>query len=512
MRKPRAIQADIDALEAKGQTLYEELEALEAIDEPTPGQIARASRTMNASENNINELTALREELGRAKADEERRREAVRAKAFDGRNVESGDGATPSRYLGGRGPDVVQRNNIRPWGVNGDYPSHGAELVRHAQAAVEQVTEDYDHEINRARYLRKLETAGGNNQDRDLTAQWVLASSDPLYRSAFEKILTNPTHGLQLLDHDEVRAFQRAELARAALSLTDANGGYLIPFTLDANVVLTNAGIIDPIRQIATIKTIATDTWNGVTSAGVQAEWLGESAEAADATPTFGQPTITPKKAAAWVYGSYEVLADSGFANELSMLLADAKARLEGAAFATGNSGATRPRGIVAAVAAVTASIVTAAATNTFAIGDVYNTADALRPRDASEASWIANKKIYSLVRRFDTSGGGSFWANLGMGRPRMLLDQPAYECSTMTGAVATSANVLLAGNFKQYYVVDRVGMSIMYEPMVKSTGNGRPTGQAGWFSFFRVGADVVDPDAFRLLQLGTTATATALA
>jgi HK97 family phage major capsid protein len=299
---------------------------------------------------------------------------------------------------------------------------------------------------------------------------------------------------------------------RAAMSLTDANGGYLVPFTLDPTVILTNAGVANPFRAISTIKTIATDSWNGVTSAGVSAEWTAEGVEAADATPTFGQPTITPKKADAWVFGSYEVLADSGFASELGRLLADAKDRLEAAAFATANTGATIPRGVVAAVAAVTASIVTAAATNAFAVGDVYNTSDALRPRDAAQASWVGNKKIFSLTRRFDTAGGSAFWANLGMGVPNQLLGQPVYEASAMTGVVSTGANILLAGNFAEYYIVDRVGMSVIYDPMVKSTGNGRPTGQGGWYAFWRVGADAVDPSAFRLLQLNQVAAATALA
>jgi HK97 family phage major capsid protein len=296
------------------------------------------------------------------------------------------------------------------------------------------------------------------------------------------------------------------------MSLTDANGGYLVPFTLDPTIILTNAGAANPFRQISTIKTIATDTWNGVTSAGVSAEWTAEGVEAADATPTVGQPTITPKKADAWVFGSYEVLADSGFASELGRLLADAKDRLEAAAFATANTGATIPRGVVAAVAAVTASIVTSATTNAFVVGDVYNTSDALRPRDAAQASWAANKKIYSKIRQFDTSGGGAFWANLGMGVPNLLLGQPQYEASSMASVITTGANILLAGNFAEFYIVDRVGMSVIYDPMVKSTGNGRPTGQGGWYAFWRVGSDVVDASAFRLLQLNQVAAATALA
>lgn len=400
-----------------------------------------------------------------------------------------------------RGPEIMRRTE--PFETTeelkrslwGHGPFNEVDTISRALAAVERAPRHLD---DRAReHLTNLVEL--DNRHAPLIARHMLLTGSDDYHEQFQQYIKS-------------RGTYVGEALRAAMSLTDANGGYLVPFTLDPTIILTNAGIAGPLRSISTIKTIATNDWNGVTSAGVSAEWTAEGTEAADATPTFGQPTITPKKADAWVFGSYEVLADSGFAAELGRLLADAKVRLEEAAFATANTGATIPRGVVAAVAAVTASIVTAAATNAFAVGDIYNTSDALRPRDASQAAWIGNKKIFSLARRFDTAGGSAFWANLGMGIPQQLLGQPIYECSTMTGVVTTGANVLLAGNFKEYYIVDRVGMSIIYDPMVKSTGNGRPTGQGGYYAFWRVGADVVDPAAFRLLQLNTVAAATALA
>jgi hypothetical protein len=79
--------------------------------------------------------------------------------------------------------------------------------------------------------------------------------------------------------------------------------------------------------------------------------------------------------------GATEVFGDSNFGKQLGRLIGDARVRLEEAAFATGNTGATIPRGVVAAVAAITASIVTSAATNAFAIGDVYRVHNATTPR-----------------------------------------------------------------------------------------------------------------------------------
>jgi predicted phage gp36 major capsid-like protein len=46
-----------------------------------------------------------------------------------------------------------------------------------------------------------------------------------------------------------------------------------------------------------------------------------------------------------------------------------------------------------------------------------------------------------------------------------------------------------------------RIGMSLVHEPVVKGA-NERPTGQGGFLAFWRVGADVTNANAFRVLQL----------
>lgn len=478
-------------MKRKSETLREEMEAIRAeiqviedAEEPTEDDLQRAQGLLD-------EWDAKKADFDAAVDREAKVDEVLRARLAEPEKVE--------RPTERRGPEVIR--TIEPFETHEELYrsliSHGSfderDTISRALKAVETAPRHVD---DRARE-RMDDLLHMDNRHAPLIARHMLMTGSPEYHEEFQTYVAS-------------RGNYVGEAMRAAMSLTDAQGGYLVPFTLDPTIILTNAGAANPFRQISTIKTIATDTWNGVTSAGVTAEWTAEGTEAADASPTFGQPTITPKKADAWVFGSYEVLADSGFASELGRLLADAKDRLEAAAFATANTGATIPRGVVAAVAAVTASIVTSAATGAFAVGDVYNTSDALRPRDASQASWVANKKIFSLTRRFDTAGGSSFWANLGMGIPNQLLGQPTYEASAMTGVVTAGANVLLAGNFAEYYIVDRVGMAVMYDPIVKGS-NGRPTGQGGWFAFWRVGADVVDASAFRLLQLNQVAANTPL-
>jgi HK97 family phage major capsid protein len=476
-RRAAVIAAEMEVLRA-------EVLKLDELEEPTEDEVSRSSTA-------IEELRTLSTEHTAAVA-YETELEVIRSAAANPANREGG--ITP-----GQPPEIKRtRDPYEDLEVVRSRRIDDGDMIERAKFAVDQAPKHMS-DVARAHVMSLVEVDDEADENRQavLIARHLLLTGSADYHREFRQYMKTQWPG---------------ELLRASMTLTDANGGYLVPFTLDPTIILTNAGIIDPLRQISTIKQIATDSWNGVTSAGVTSAWTAEAAEASDGSPGFGQPSIVPKRADTWVQGSYEVLADSGFASQLGRLLADAKMRHEGAAFATANVGASRPRGVVAAVAAVTTSIVPSATTNAFVVGDVHNVADALRPRDAAQASWLANKKIYSKVRQFDTSGSAAFWANMGMGRPANLLGQPQYEASTMASAIAAAALVLLAGNFEQYYIVDRIGMSVSYNPMIMGRTNSRPTGEAGWFAFWRVGADVVDPDAFRILQLNQTAAAVPLA
>ncbi len=74
-------------------------------------------------------------------------------------------------------------------------------------------------------------------------------------------------------------------------------------------IILTNTGSANPFRRISNVKQTTSNTWNGVTSAGVNAAMLAEGTIAVDATPTVGNIAITPAKAAAWVFGNEKVAA-----------------------------------------------------------------------------------------------------------------------------------------------------------------------------------------------------------
>lgn len=189
-----------------------------------------------------------------------------------------------------------------------------------------------------------------------------------------------------------------------------------------------------------------------------------------------------------------------GFAEEIGGLLVDARDRLEGTAFTTG-SGVGELTGIVTALAG-TASEVASATADTFAVADIFAVSEALPARHWANPSWMAHRSIYNLSRRFDTQGGADLSAQLAADTPSQLLGKPTFENSDMDGTVTAAASnfILLAGDFRKFLIVDRVGMQVELVPTLFGA-NRRPTGRRGIHAWWGTGSDTLDDNAFRLLN-----------
>lgn len=357
----------------------------------------------------------------------------------------------------------------------------------------------------RARALSAIERMSGTNDKRRETmtqiietvdtadgklARQLLQSSSPDYMRAFSKMALGRGHSL-------TQGEQRA------MSLTDTSGGFLVPFQLDPTVIITSDGSFNEIRNIAR-KVIATgDVWNGVSSGAVDWSFDAEASEVSDDSTTFAQPSITIYTARGFVPISHEALMDEqNVAGEVGRLLSFGKDTLEATQFATGSGSA--PQGIVTALVASSPSVVVAAVTNdAFVAEDVYGLDEALPARYRFRASWLANRAIYNDIRQFDTSGGGALWERLANDVPANLLGKPAFEAEGMDGAIATGDDyVLIFGDFDNYVIADRIGTTVQFIPHLFHTTTNRPSGQSGWYAFYRVGADSVNDGGFRILRV----------
>ncbi len=360
----------------------------------------------------------------------------------------------------------------------------------------------------RSRAFTAIEKMDGASDERreaatKLLARWddkdgsisrlVLATSSPAYMSFWSKSLR---YGTVAVFTDEERA-----AAARAMSLTDAEGGFLVPFQLDPTVIITDDGSLNEIRQVARQVIATGDVWNGVSSAAVAFSWVAEAVEATDDATTFAQPSITIFKGNGFVPISIEALADeANVTTEIANLLAFGKNVQDAAAFATG-TGSGQPTGIVTALTGG-ASEVAPATTDVYAIADLYATQAGLPARYRPGASWLANNAIYNLTRQFAEPSG--FWVDVSADRPALLVGKPALESEDMDGTITALADnlILIFGDFSNYVIADRVGMTVETIPHLFATQNNRPTGQRGFYAFYRLGADSVNDGAFSMLNV----------
>jgi len=346
--------------------------------------------------------------------------------------------------------------------------------------------EGADREATQERLERLLDGIDTANRDgeKGTLARRIIATSSPAYQRAFGKIVSNQAHAMT------------PEEQRAA-SLTTTAGGYAVPVTLDPTVILYAGGYINPIRQVADVRTITGNTWEGVNTAGITAGYGDEVTEASDNAPTIAQPTANVEKAFAFVPFSIEIGQDwAGFQSEMAELFADAKSSLENTKFLKGLGHTSHePQGLIA-VGGYTA-IVSTATTAVVAAADLYSLESALhvRARTAPRTCFFGSKGFYQKVRQLDTAGGANLWVQLQNANPPELLGYPAYEWSAYDNTPTTSGSTVASfGDPSRFLIVDRVGMDVELIPHMFATANNRPSGQRGLYAYWRNSSGIKNP------------------
>lgn len=377
-------------------------------------------------------------------------------------------------------------------------PEVMADISERSKRAIEQARDLTDEQRGRVDTLMR----GRANRNGALERH-IIATGRPEYRSAFAKVTT---HATPLLRSEELEALEEA---RALNITTDASGGFLMPFTLDPTIILTNNGTINPIRERATVKQVVTDNWQGITSAGVSAGYGAESSVVGDGTPTIAQPSVKIEKAHVFIPFTHEAEDDlAALSQDASVMINDSKTRLESTKFTLGaGAGSSEPVGFVTALLAVGGSCVVASiSADTYAVNDVYALQESLpaRWRAGDTGSWMMNLPVINLTRKFGSALGHTFLVDLAAGNPRQLLGQELDENSEMDGVINAGAHNYLAayGDFSGYHIHDRIGLSIELIPNLMDPTTGRPTGERGWYARWRNGGNLVVSAGLRLLNV----------
>ena len=359
--------------------------------------------------------------------------------------------------------------------------------VEGAQFAHPQANRE-DCQAHVERLLERFSGDGESGSQAEF-ARRILTTGSPTYKRAFGKALAGRN-----LSPEETRS----------LAIPSASGGYAVPYTLDPTVILTSAGAVNPLRQMARVETITGNEWRGVTSTGVTASYDAELAEVSDDTPSLGQPTANVEKAQAFIEYSIEIGEDWGsIQSELAKMLQDSKDRLEATKFVLGaGHGSNEPEGLL-----VGATGTVAAGTAAFAVANLYALEEALDPRWQPMAAFLAHRGMYNRIRQFDTNGGANLWIRIGEGLSTgpvgntgaNLLGYPAWQSSAYTNALTAGTKLITFGDFKQFLIVDRIGMNVEVVPHIMGASR-RPTGSRGLYCYWRNTSKVLVAGAFKTL------------
>lgn len=335
-------------------------------------------------------------------------------------------------------------------------------------------------------------------------ARRVLVTETEDYRTAWLKMVTRP-NGAMYLNEEERRAMQAFDEYRTMSEGTNSAGGFGIPVFIDPSIIMTAQGSDNPFLQIARQVDVNTNAWKGISSAGVSWSFDAENVEVSDDSPTLAQPVVTVYMARGFIPYSIEVGQDyPSFASEMSQLLAEGYDELLVDKFTRG-TGTAEPQGVLTILSATAGNRVGVQTSGVnFGPDDPYRVWKALGQRFRRKASWLMSVDVNNKIRQIATANVfHAFTENLPAEWADQLFGKQTYESPYMPDTTtSTSANSGLAvvGDFKNYVIARRGGMSVELIPHLFSTTTNLPSGTRGWFAYARIGGGVANTSGFRLL------------
>ena len=402
--------------------------------------------------------------------------------------------------------------------------SRRPEAVKKVYANISRGLDEYDgvtrlrnHEA-RDMALRKLDdrntTAHMSASEKDEVerqvrtstdiARRVLVTENDEYRDAWLKLVTRP-NGAMYLTEEERNAMRAWDEFRTMSEGSNGAGGFGIPVFIDPSIIMSAQGSGNPFLSIARQVDVNTNAWKGINSAGVTWSFDAENVEVSDDSPTLLQPTVTVFMARGFIPYSIEVGQDyPGFASEMSTLLSEGYDELLVDKFTRG-TGTGEPKGILTDISAATACRVTVQTAGTnFSAGDPYKVWKALPQRFRRKASWLMSVDVNNAIRQLGTANVfHAYTQNLPAEWADQLFGKQTYESPYMPDTTTlTSANsgLALVGDFNNYLIARRGGMSVELIPHLFSTTTNLPSGTRGWFAYSRIGGGAVNTSGFRLL------------
>lgn len=312
---------------------------------------------------------------------------------------------------------------------------------------------------------------------------------------------------------------------RAALSVgSDPDGGYFVD-PVKSDRIISRLFETSEMRSVANVITIGSDAieYPTDTNEASSGGWVGETGSRSETdTPQVGTHRIPVHEQYAQPKITQKLLDDAQFDIEgwLEMKVADKLTRTENTAFVSGN-GVAKPRGFLDyKSSAVTTDddsrswgvlqYTPSGASGAFPTvsGSTASDPDALitmisklKPFYRPGAVWTMNRAVEAAVRKLKDADGRYF---VGMGDIRdgvvgfNLFGFPIVTMEDMPDLSSDSYSIAF-GNFGVgYQIVDRQGIRVLRDPFTSKP-------YIKMYTTKRVGGDVIDYDAIKLMKFATS-------
>lgn len=287
------------------------------------------------------------------------------------------------------------------------------------------------------------------------------------------------------------------------------DGGFLVPTTLGG---IINARVFEtsPVRQLANVVAISGAEYEVVLDNDeAAASWVSETGTRSTTTsPTLDKRIIPTHELYANPLATQKILDDASVDMEAWLVskVADKFARTEATAFVSGN-GVGKPTGILTYTTTSTSydprnvQVINSGTQGAFTYAGIANVQNALKEVYQANATFMVKRSSFGSILNIKTGISGD-------NRPifNMMYDKNAGIAFSIMGrpvvfgddvpAVANDVNAMIYGDFRAgYTVVDRIGLRVLRDPY-----SSKP--YVGFYTTKRVGGDVVNAEAFKILAL----------
>jgi HK97 family phage major capsid protein len=305
----------------------------------------------------------------------------------------------------------------------------------------------------------------------------------------FTKWLRSPSDDVfwKTASLDEVKAMQED---------TDAEGGYFVPEQF-INQVIHDPGVPgSSLRPLSTV--IRVSSKDGYVPTMGSATWAAIAEEAAfsDQTPTVGQVAFSIEKSGGLVKVTRELLDDSAINLPalLTQIFTESAGRFEDVGIISGNN-TTQYAGIMSDS---DVAFYTMANATSVVAADLVGTYYKLDAQFRANGTWVMKSAIASLINQINLTGNGvtgvpnitAAPSDFIMGRPNVTTD----VVSGLGGSITSTEKIAIFGDFRNYYIFDRVGFTIrrndslyMGNDQVGFFATRRGDGQVGLANAFKI-------------------------